>query len=282
MKVENCFATNQNFDVIIQAGQSNAEGFGRGEAKKPYIPTEKVLYLSSNYNSKIVSLPQGIDYQILTYPNPLTLEIAAEREIEGTVGDFSLSFAREYINAGMLEENRKLLVIRAAIGGTGFAKGFWLTGGIGFLKLLEMISFVKDKKGNNRFVGFLWHQGEHDAWENSEWSQELRSKEYQKNLLTVIEFVRKECEEKSLPVIAAGFCEDWAAKNAQTVNAVTIATRNVLEEVGCSAYVETRGLLSNRQVGASPSDDIHFCRESLYDLGIRCFKEFEKIIKKEQ
>lgn len=33
------------FDIIIQAGQSNAEGWGVGRVEKEYVSDERVLYL---------------------------------------------------------------------------------------------------------------------------------------------------------------------------------------------------------------------------------------------
>ena len=35
------------FDIIIQAGQSNAEGTGLGESGKGYIPNDNVYYLTA-------------------------------------------------------------------------------------------------------------------------------------------------------------------------------------------------------------------------------------------
>ena len=44
--------TKEKFDIIIQAGQSNAEGYGFGPASEPYTPCDKVYYLK-----RIVGLP---------------------------------------------------------------------------------------------------------------------------------------------------------------------------------------------------------------------------------
>ena len=44
--------TNQAYDIIIQAGQSNAEGCGRGLVTEEYIPEDDVLYLYQNYTNE--------------------------------------------------------------------------------------------------------------------------------------------------------------------------------------------------------------------------------------
>ena len=96
--------TKEKFDIIIQAGQSNAEGCGCGPAKEPYVPSDKVFYLNRDF--------------VITQ----ACERVTGNEIQS---NWSLSFSREYINAGMLAEDRKLLIIRSAVGGTGFLDKRW-------------------------------------------------------------------------------------------------------------------------------------------------------------
>ena len=40
------------FDIMIVAGQSNAEGFGFGDADCPWQPDERVWYLSGDWPGK--------------------------------------------------------------------------------------------------------------------------------------------------------------------------------------------------------------------------------------
>ena len=35
----------EKFDIFIQGGQSNAEGCGKGQVEKPFIPNESICYL---------------------------------------------------------------------------------------------------------------------------------------------------------------------------------------------------------------------------------------------
>ncbi|MDR2201934.1 MAG: sialate O-acetylesterase [Clostridiales bacterium] len=273
------FLPNDKFDVIIQAGQSNAEGCGRGAAPKPYIPTDKVLYYSSNFAAKIVSCGDGAEYLSVTYPEPPDISVAAEHGTPGDpTGDFALSFAREYINDGRLKPGRKLLIIRAGVGGTGFSKGFWLPGGVCFSKLAQMIQEVRDANADNRFMALLWHQGEHDAFENTGWSPEFRESEYAKNFSFLVACVRNLCGRPELPVIAAGLCRDWADKNDAACAAVAHATRNVLSVENHGAFVDSDALLSNRQADPLSNDDIHFCRAALYDLGKRYYAAYKAIL----
>ena len=89
------------FDIIIQAGQSNAEGCGVGPVEKEYISTDKVWQLDAP--KKVTALPNGMD--IVYLDEPFILKVAEECEGEnGKVGNFGLTFSEEYIKAGMLEE----------------------------------------------------------------------------------------------------------------------------------------------------------------------------------
>ena len=67
---------------------------------------------------------------------PYVIDIAKERANSSvTVGDFSLTFAKRYIEQGLLKEGRKLLIVRTAVGGTGFKKGHWGERDFLFLRL---------------------------------------------------------------------------------------------------------------------------------------------------
>lgn len=58
--------------------------------------------------------------------------------------------------------------MRAAVGGTGFVKGMWGLKDQLYKKMLEMTDYALSLNHANRVVGFLWHQGECDAFEKNE------------------------------------------------------------------------------------------------------------------
>ena len=66
----------EKFDIIIQGGQSNAEGSGRGPSIYEYEPSDDIYYL--NAPKKVENVQGGVG---VTYTGePLVLEIAKERE----------------------------------------------------------------------------------------------------------------------------------------------------------------------------------------------------------
>ena len=148
----------EKYDIFIQAGQSNADGYGHGPAECPNVPDERILYYTAG-------TPEACDY----HPSSeCTVQIAAERPKEGAdpedrLGDFSLSFAQKYVEAGLLAEDRKLVIVRTAVGGTGFLKHYWQVGDPLYDRMLQMTDEVLNSNPENRLMGLLWHQGEHDS-----------------------------------------------------------------------------------------------------------------------
>ena len=98
----------ETYDIILQAGQSNAAGYGHGPAEHPYIPHERIVYLTGSD-----PMAEGYDPETESF----SVEIAAERPNpefgpEDRLGDLSLSFAQNYVAQGRLAEGRKLLILR--------------------------------------------------------------------------------------------------------------------------------------------------------------------------
>ena len=126
--------TKEKFDVIIQAGQSNSEGYGFGPTDEPYQPSDRVWYLEPN----------------------MTVSVATEKVTgNGIQSNFGLSFAREYMKSGRLAEGRNILIIRAAVGGTGFLDNRWKLTDDLYIKMMEMIDTALSLNPENRLVALL-------------------------------------------------------------------------------------------------------------------------------
>lgn len=247
--------TKEKFDIIIQAGQSNAEGYGFGPASCPYEPNDNVLYLNSD----------------------LTVMQACEKVRGNEIqSNFALSFAQEYIKSGRLLEGRKLLILRCAVGGTGFSDKRWGMSDDLYLTMMEMIRTALALNGENRLVAMLWHQGETDAMNKASYDVHYT------NLLTLLKSVRATFNAESLPFIAGDFVQDWKNNNIDVCTPVVDAIRAVCRDCGHGGFVESEGLLSNDQaLSYYPlgwKDTIHFTRESVYELGIRYFNCFSSIV----
>lgn len=268
----------ESYDIVILAGQSNAEGYGVGEVSEEYEKDVRVLWLNDRAAAHFEKDENGKDFLQLTYPAEAIISVADEPMGEqGKVGKLSLFFAKKYIENGLLAPGRKLLIINAAVGGTGFARNEWGVNGILYKRLCYLTDNALSQSENSKITAFLWHQGECDSVENAEYSFEKRYETHKNNLTEMMEdFTQRYAEQianNKLPMIAGGFCDEWYLKNKTPCDAVLRAIREVFEKYG-GAVVETRGLLSNNQKTGN-GDDIHFCRESLHVLGARYFEAFK-------
>ena len=263
------------FDIIIQGGQSNSEGTGIGPVTTEYIPDERIMYLAAHktcvWTAPAVAAGEG--KLVITYlDKPFELNIAEERG-EQKVGDFALTFAKEYIKSGMLEEGRKLLIVRGAVGGTGFVQTQeWGVGNILHEKMVELSLHALFLNPENRVIAFLWHQGEHEAVRGN------TPKAYKTQLIQTVSDVRGRLNLPALPFIAGDFVPEWRDKNAEKTAPIIGSIREAVRELGNAEFVESDNLKSNNQEIGN-NDDIHFSKESLHKLGVRYFNAYKKLKK---
>ena len=255
----------QAYDIVILAGQSNAEGCGVGEVEREYIPDDRVCFLHAEMT--VEHRPDNVYIDFLD--KPFDLSIAKEKESDGKkYGNFSLTFAEKYIQSGFLQENRKLLIVRMGVGGTGFYKKQWGLQDILYKKLVELTDYALSLHKENQVVALLWHQGEHDAFEGTP------PAEYGQKLTALVTDVRKRYGD--IPFIAGDFVRDWKGKNLSSCQPIVDEIQSVTNTVGKARFVQTSDLPSNDEQTHN-GDDIHFCRQSLHVLGARYFAAYKEI-----
>lgn len=259
------------YDIFIEAGQSNAEGSGYGPVTDEFQTDSRILYLTAE--KTVTDTGNGLDIQYRDVP--LSIAIADERDLivngkPERLGDFSLTFAKAYIDAGLLAPNRKILIIRAAVGGTGFQKKHWGMEDVLYLKMIEMIDYALSLNPENQIKGLLWHQGEHDAAEGN------AGENYRNQLTMLINSIKEYYHCPNLPFICGSFVSEWRKKNEDICKPILEALQQVASEM-YGEYVEAGDLLSNNEKTGN-GDDIHFCRESLHILGRRYFDAYQEIV----
>lgn len=251
---------NVKFDIILLAGQSNAQGSGYGPLVEEHLP-DGVLYRMSG-------LGKGDGYiegrWHLSLPVDVTIEEVDSREKY----DFAVSFAREYRRLGLLAEDRKLLILHTALGATSFMAEQWTPMGLCYRRMLYLLDCALNLNPENRVVAMLWHQGESDA------SRGATEQMHYENLCYLFENTRKRVGNNIL-IITADFCADWKSENAEACAPIVAAIRRATEAFG-GVFIETADLPSNAQDKADPEDHIHFSRKSLEILGKRYFEAFDK------
>jgi len=265
------------YDIIIQAGQSNAQGCGVGDMQNAYVENDDVLYYVDDfeYTDNQEKCNDGTGFWVAP---------AKERgNGEIKVNNFALSFAEEYVKNGLLEKGRKLLIIRAAVGGTGFRDKRWGRDDDLFKRLLKVIECSKKLtygENDHRFVAFLWHQGEAEVVEGATYENHYN------NLKYLVECVRNTAGSPNLPFIAGDFVPEWknGSEQMQRLTKIIVdAMIGVCNDLQPAGFAFSDGLLSNRQNPSCPQgsleDNIHFCREACAELGKRYFAKFIELVK---
>ena len=272
---------NEKFDVILLAGQSNAEGFGLGDDKFDYIPDEDILIMRGEFNSTVRKSEYGNEYLDLQLSDEYKLSKADYLldEKGRKRGCLAFTFAQEY-KKNCLVEGRKILIIHAPIGGTGFAKNHWGIGDCVYRRMLKMVKHALDFNCENRLIAFLWHQGEHDSFENKQFADDEREEYYYRKLTAMIVNFRNKFG--NVPFIAAAFTRQWQELYPNQCQAIYNATQRVIDNQGNATFItQTEDLKSNAEM-VGIEDEVHFCKEALSVLGIRYYNEWIKLKNKEK
>lgn len=263
----------EKLDIIVLAGQSNAEGNGKGDAVD-YIPDKRILLMNDDSMPRFEKTGDK-SRLVLNYPARDCVSVAEEpQNQDGKRGNLCLSFARNYA-VKFLEPDRKILIVNGAVGGTGFARKEWGKHNILYVRLVNMVKKALAFNSENRISAFLWHQGECDSVENPSWDSEKRYLTHYKNLTEMLSDFKNTFGLESLPFVAGGFAEEWYLKNKTACDAVLKAVRKTCETLK-GGFVGTSDLKSNNQK-VGDGDDLHFCRDALFTLGERYFNAYCKI-----
>ena len=263
-------------DIIILAGQSNAEGNGHGALLNEYVPTPEILTLQGKCAQKVIKKAGEKDYLKLETEKTYYVDTAKERVSGQTVfGNLALTFAEKYKESA-LERGRKILIINTAVGGTGFARNHWGIGEVLFERLMDMTSEALNMNSQNRVVALLWHQGEHDAYEFDHLTDVEREVFYREKINLLFSRVRESFGK--MPIICGKFALPWERLYKSRCEAIYCATENVCQTLGSAILVETSDLTTNAYETGN-GDDIHFSRKALYLLGERYYDAYDKILK---
>ena len=267
------------FDIIIVAGQSNAEGYGVSFEFEPLIIPDAYEIIDKNKYGMKLKTDGSYDDLDFVYPVETIIQELQERKVDDKYNsDLSLSFADQYRKSKFYSPERKILVIKTGYGGSGFAFDQHGVGNPLYKRMLDMINVGLSLNKDNRIVAFLWHQGEHDAFENAWFSYQERYDYYYSNLLKEFLAVREEYKQFDFPIITGEMCRDWKKRYVTESEAVEKATIDVCEKIGNAAFVRASDLPSNEEAIHNGDLD-HFCKKSILTLGERYFDAFASLKK---
>lgn len=267
----------EKYDIIILAGQSNAEGKGRGPVTREFVPNQRIHFMKDDANPKCSS-ENGVIKLAMKWPAVNTVSVADEQVTDkGKIGCFALQFAEKYAEE-YLEDDRKVLIINANAGGTGFARPEWGVGNPMHVRMIAMLEAALGLNPENRVVAILWSQGEHDSFENPDWDPVKRYTTHKANLTATFKDLYKKLGDRSVPLIACGFSQPFCQKLPEATAAVLRAIREVIADFD-GGFVETEGLLTNGQTLPDCKDICHYSRQSLHILGGMFFEKYRELRK---
>ena len=231
---------NYPYDIILIAGQSNAEGYGRGNDSYKFTPHDPIY----GYTEK-----KGI-------------HLACDKKYgrRRTSASFCLYFGEEYVKAGLLKPGRKLMLLNTAVGGTGFSDHRWGIGDDLFERMIRLAREVMALNPGNEIKAFLWHQGETDVYGR------MDSASYANLLGTLISEAQNRLNIAHVPFIAGNMVPGWMRANPKSYE-IAESTRQLMESLPLGGYAESDGLDGN-----SAEDIIHLSRKSCAELGRRYFE----------
>ncbi len=264
----------EKYDIIILAGQSNAQGSGLGD-ENGYTPDTRVHVMRGDFSATVKESEYGNQYLDIEFSPIYQTEIAKNQLKEGKIySNLAYFVGLDYANE-KLENGKKVLIVDTAIGGTGFAKKHWGVGDTLHNRMIKMVESALQSNKENKIVAFLWHQGEHDSFEFAELNAKEREKFYYTKLNELVKDLRARWGE--IPVVCAGFTKAWYDQYPTQCGAIYKATERVMRENKKCSFIQNTFDLKNNKQAVGVEDEIHFCNESLKILGHRYFdalKEF--------
>lgn len=263
------------FDIVIDAGQSNANTVGAGPWTDPYYSEAidariRQIGRHADQNMQVTAVGEwigGVKHDGLQN----------WRWEPGRIGKgFVLSFARRYVAEGHLARGRTLLIIPAAHGGTSILE--WLgeleRSDNSALLYSDMISRVRRAlalPGENRIVSFHWSQGEADVGRIARGL--LTVAQFTQKIKRLLNRVRRDLPQDPLfPIIVTKFVPVWNPSPQTTIKAdvervLQVVSRNY-DPLG--DFAPTTGLISNYEAGyGSKEENVHFSAQSMVTLGGR-------------
>ena len=270
------FAT-KKFDVILLIGQSNASGSGLGQPEYAYKVNPRIYSLSNEYAATVEKTAYGNEYLNIAYTDDYGIKLTEEYENssgKGKAATFAFFFAEKYLKND-LKADRDILIVEAAIGGTGFSKNHWGVGDPLYERAIKLTRLALSLNPENRLITMLWHQGEHDSYENAQFNDKERFEFYYGKLSAMLKGLRRELG--VVPFIGAGFTKEWYDEYERQCKAVYSATEKVFgENPACRFITDTFDLDCNHdEVGTE--DYVHFGKKSLITLGERYYNAFKEL-----
>lgn len=242
-------AFEENYQIILVMGQSNTH-YGQGYDPILDAPDDRIKQLGrfDRNDMKIIEAKEPLEHRT---------------KLENRVG-IALTFAKLFANR-FLEEDKKVLIVPAAVAGSSFASGDWNRGDEYYDDAVERLQWCMTQFPSSELSTILWHQGESDANEENE--------NYQQNLDQFIRDFREDIQEPDVPFILGGMVPSWANNSEEGIKIQEII-KNTPKRLENTYYVDPTNPFT---IQADPEEPIHYDAKGVRELGRRYFEVYSGI-----
>eukprot|EP00752_Nemacystus_decipiens_P010160 g9053.t1 len=241
-------------DVVLLMGQSNMSGRGQPYDRALDGPNNPRIKQWSRANT-IITAEEHLQHH------------DSHSGMDKNVG-MGLAFGRAYVET--LPEQRDVLLVPTAHGGTALVNGPWSPGGFLFEDAVTRMkaALVSNEADGNCVAAVLWHQGEADA------DHHVAQDAYVSAWVDMIGELRSRIPAAAeAPVVLGEFAEPWVESNPDAVEPILEAIRAIPDSVAFSAVADARHLSVN------PGQTVHFDAVGQREFGERYFDTLKDAIR---
>lgn len=239
----------RGYDVFLIIGQSNThQGLGYDPVLDATDPAVFQLGRWGSNNLKIIIAKDPMDH--------LYIE-------KNTIG-FGLTFAKFY-KYRFLQPGRKILLIPASRGSTGFWTSFWNPGDTLYQDAVMRANYVL-QNFPSKFVGFLWHQGESDVG-NTAYAQAQDT--------MIVHFRKDVTGADSVPFIVGGMVPFWVQQDTNRIKLQAVI-KDTPNRVFRTGYADPTipWIIEKPDNNVIP---VHYDAAGQREMGKRYFNEFVRL-----
>lgn len=246
------------FDLIVVAGQSNANG--AGTPRDPDIDVSGGAYqwgqLPPN-GQQIIDAPEALEH--------------IDNNVTGTRMGFAVKFARDYYIPNRLAAGRKVMLVPVAHGGYGFENNHWNPGDDQFVSAVQRTNAAMRSRmpGNNRVVMILWAQGEREVMAGTGWT----GAQYKAAQEACLAGLRAQIDGgANVPIILTNIRPEWAVTQSNGME-IFDAIADTPNRVANCAYVDPTGLAGNNAL-----EEFHYNAASARILATRFWTAYSTLV----
>lgn len=219
-----------DYDIFIIAGQSNT--YNGEEDTGDSFPDPSIDVTDADVKQLGRYSPNN--YAVIPAKDPMD----HWTQPAGSVG-WNLMFGRAYKAASYLLPGRKVLIIPAGKGGTGFSDNQWNEGDPLYNDLIARATSTLAAYPNSELKAIFWQQGEADGL-----AGQIAANAHKEAMKNMFAALRSTLNATSVPIFAGGMVPAYA-ESTTPLSTVQSGIEAAMGEIDYGYYVDVTGLTSS-------------------------------------